>query len=304
MMLGAIEAGGTKFVCGIGDAESSREQLIIPTAAVATTMGAVCTFFSDAMERHGPIAAFGVGSFGPLDLDPASPGFGRITTTPKRGWRDVDLPKWLQSRFGLPVAIDTDVNAAALAEAQVHGVRQLAYVTIGTGIGVGLVTAGQTQKGMGHPEAGHIMVRRPEAAPSFAGVCPFHGDCLEGLASGPAVEALWGASLDRLHAEHPAWGLEAQYLGQLCASLILMHAPERIVLGGGVMQQSRLFPMVRAVTLATLGGYCAHWTAEAAEHRIVPPACSEPPGLTGAYLLAREACRSGLPATYQYGVTA
>lgn len=287
-MLGAIEAGGTKFVCGIGDADGSREQVVIATRDVATTMAEVGAFFARAIDRHGAIHAFGVGSFGPLDLDPISPAFGRITTTPKPGWRDADIPAWLNDRFGLPVAIDTDVNAAALAEARLHGVAHLAYVTIGTGIGVGLVTAGATQNGFGHPEAGHIPIRRQDGAGAFAGICPFHGDCLEGVASGPAIKAAWGGSLAELPAEHPAWAVEAAYLGQLCAALILMHAPERIVLGGGVMQQAALFPLIRAATLETLGGYCAHWDAPAAEERIVPPRCTEPSGLTGAYLLASD----------------
>lgn len=287
-VLGAVEAGGTKFVCGVGDAGGSRERLVVPTADVATTMEAVCRFFRGAMERHGPIGAFGVGSFGPLELDPASPAFGRITTTPKPGWRDADIPHWLRATFDLPVAIDTDVNAAALAEARLHGVSQLAYVTIGTGIGVGLVTGGATHKGLGHPEAGHIPVRRAAAMAGFAGVCPFHGDCLEGVASGPAIRAAWGESLDRLPPDHAAWTTQAHYLGQLCASLILMHAPQRIVLGGGVMQQRRLFPLVRAATLDTLGGYCAHWDAASVQRHIVPPRCTEPSGLTGAYLLAAD----------------
>lgn len=287
-MFGAIEAGGTKFVCGIGDVDGSREQVVIATGEVTATMAEVGAFFSNAIDRHGPIRAFGVGSFGPLDLDPVSPAFGRITTTPKPGWRDADIPAWLQRRFGLPVAIDTDVNAAALAEAQLHGVGQLAYVTIGTGIGVGLLTAGVTQKGFGHPEAGHIPIRRQADGRAFVGICPFHGDCLEGVASGPAIKAAWGGSLADLPTDHPAWLVEAEYIGQLCASLILMHAPQRIVLGGGVMQQSALFPLVRAATLRTLGGYCSHWDDAAAEMRIVPPRCTEPSGLTGAYLLARD----------------
>ncbi len=289
-MLGAIEAGGTKFVCGVGDAEGSREMVVVSTGDVATTMGAVCRFFTDAMERHGPIRAFGVGSFGPLELDPASPAFGRITTTPKPGWRDVDIPRWLHSAFGLPVAIDTDVNAAAVAEAQMHGVDQLAYVTIGTGIGVGLVANGCTQKGMGHPEAGHLLVRRFPSDTGFAGVCPFHGDCLEGMASGPAIKARWGTSLDALRSYHPAWVQQAYYVGQLCASLILMHAPERIVLGGGVMQQECLFPLVRTATLQALADYCANWNEDTAARCIVPPRCVEPSGLVGAYLIAEAEC--------------
>lgn len=285
-MFAAIEAGGTKFVCGIGNATGSREQLVIPTRDVETTLSEAARFLEEAADRHGTIRAIGIGSFGPLDLDAKSNGYGRITTTPKPGWRDADLPAWFSRRFDVPVAINTDVNAAALAEAEVHGVDRLAYVTIGTGIGVGVVVDGRTQQGFGHPEAGHMLVRRNPGHSTFAGCCPFHGDCLEGLASGPAIAAAWGDTLGNLPIDHPAWEMEADYVGQLCATLILTLAPDRIVLGGGVMNQQRLLPMIRSATLDRLAGYCAHWTERAAETRIVGPACSEPSGLVGAFLLA------------------
>ncbi len=284
-MFGAIEAGGTKFVCAVGNGSTILETAVIPTRGVDDTMSDVGAFFDATTKRHGAMHAIGIGSFGPLELDPASAAFGRITTTPKPGWRNADLPGWLRQRFGLPVAIDTDVNTAALAEARIQGVSRLAYVTVGTGIGVGIVIDGRCQGGFGHAEGGHIPVARHRGH-DFAGLCPFHADCLEGLASGPAIAAAWGATLGELPEDHPAWAIEARYLGQLCATLILTLAPERIVLGGGVMQQTRLVSMVRAATLATLGGYCDRWDEDAAYARIVTPMCDQPPGLVGAFLLA------------------
>lgn len=288
-LLGAIEAGGTKFVCGVGNADGSLETRVIPTRNLDTTLQEVGDFFDAAAKRHGYPAAIGVGSFGPLELDPASSAFGRITTTPKPGWRNADIPTWLKTRFDVPVVIDTDVNAAALAEAHAHGVDRLAYVTVGTGIGVGLVADGRTQTGFGHAEAGHIPVRRHPAHDGFAGSCPFHGDCLEGLASGPAIKAAWGGSLAELADDHPAWEVEASYLGQLCATLILTLSPARLVMGGGVLQQPRLLPMIRMATIGTLAGYCERWDEAAAEERIVEPRCTEPPGLVGAYMMAETA---------------
>jgi fructokinase len=287
---GAIEAGGTKMVCGIGNAtDGSRETIRIETRDVETTAQEIIAFFEGARERYGAIAAIGIASFGPLDLDPDSPGFGRITTTPKPGWQGADLPAALAGALAVPIAIDTDVNAAALAEARLgaaRGCSSVAYVTVGTGIGVGLVIDGRMVHGLGHPEAGHLLPRRHPDHGAFAGTCPFHGDCLEGLASGTAIAAAWGTPLSELAADHPAWRIEADYLGQLCATLILTVAPEHIVLGGGVMAQERLFAMARAETARRLAGYAARWDEAVLAERITPPGCTEPPGLVGAYLLA------------------
>jgi fructokinase len=293
-LYGAIEAGGTKMVCGIGSAEhGSLETARIDTRDVPGTVRAIVDFFEGAKTRHGDMAAIGIASFGPLDLDPASPGFGRITTTPKPGWQGADLPAALKHALALPVGIDTDVNAAAWAETQygaARGLSSAAYVTIGTGIGVGLSIDGHMVHGLGHPEAGHLLPRRNAGHEGFAGVCPYHGDCLEGLAAGPAIKAAWGASLADLPADHRAFAIEADYIGQLCATLILTVAPEHIVLGGGVMAQERLFPAIRAETLRRLAGYAAPWADPAvAEARITPPECTEPSGLIGAYLLGERA---------------
>lgn len=288
-LYGAIEAGGTKFVCGIGNSRSgSRETAVIATRDPQATFKDVREFFLDVAGRD-EIAAVGVASFGPIDLDLRSPYFGKILATPKPDWRDADMCGHIRAILDVPIAIDTDVNAAALAEADAIGpeISQLAYVTVGTGIGIGLVSSGLPVHGLGHPEAGHIIPRRHPLHAAFPGICPFHGDCLEGLASGPAISAAWGASASQLPPDHIFWEVEADYLAQLCTTLFLTVAPMRIVLGGGVMKQERLFPMIQARTAQLLAGYFSGAkTAADMTERIVPPACSEASGLVGAYLLA------------------
>lgn len=299
-LFAAVEAGGTKFVVGVGDAAGgSRETARIATRDPDATLDETIAFLRAASARHGPIAALGIGSFGPLDLDPGSPGYGSITATPKPGWRDAPLLRRLAEGLGVPAAIDTDVNAAALAEARLgagRGASSLAYVTVGTGIGVGLYEGGRLIHGVGHPEAGHILPRRHPAHGAFAGICPYHGDCLEGLASGPAIEAAWGSPLSALPADHPAFAAQADYLAQLAVLLVLVAAPARIVLGGGVMAQQALFPPVRARVRDLLAGYVPRLDdAGALAETIVPPACAEPPGLLGAYLLAGRALAAAEP---------
>lgn len=286
-----IEAGGTKFVCGIGSAERGS----IATARVDTqdperTFAEVAKFFAGHADKG--IAAAGIASFGPVDLDRASSSYGHILATPKPGWQQADLAGRVAAMLDVPVMLDTDVNAAAIAEARARpgkAGQDLAYVTIGTGIGAGLVVGGRPVHGAAHPEMGHILVRKHAAHRDFAGACPYHGDCLEGLASGTAIRAAWGAGLDRLPQDHPAWEAEVDYLAQLCVTLILTTASATIVLGGGVMGQQALFPRIQARTAALLAGYVAHCDAEDLATRIVPPALSEPPGLIGAYILASRA---------------
>ncbi|OAN54825.1 MULTISPECIES: ROK family protein [unclassified Sphingobium] len=286
---GAIEAGGTKFVCGIGNIHSgSIETTTIPTRDPDSTFADVAAFFHQA-HRHGPIEAIGIASFGPVELRPTADRYGRILTTPKRQWEGADMLARTRAILNIPATIDTDVNAAALAEAACANIMQLAYVTVGTGIGVGLVSGGLPVHGIGHPEAGHILPRRHPAHDGFAGVCPFHGDCFEGLASGPAATAFWGDTPSHFPDDHPFWSVEAHYLAQLCMTLFLTMAPERIVLGGGVMKQQRLFPIIHQRTAELLAGYFGGATSvEAMAERIVPPVCTEPPGLIGAYLLAAQ----------------
>lgn len=291
-LFGAIEAGGTKFVCAVGSAASGiAATKTIPTSDPDTTFAAVTEFFQTAGRAH-EIAAVGIGSFGPVGVDPASPSYGRILATPKPGWQGTDMLGRIRAFLDVPLAIDTDVNAAALAEARAAGpeVRHLAYVTIGTGVGVGLVSDGRTVHGTGHPEIGHILIRRHPLHGDFPGVCPFHGDCLEGLASGPAVLAAWGSPATEFGDDHPFWTIQVDYLAQLCMTLLLSTMPQRIILGGGVMKQERLFPAVRARTAELLNGYVAGIeNARSLDDVIVPPLCIDPPGVVGALLLAEAA---------------
>ncbi|WP_285019674.1 ROK family protein [Novosphingobium sp. fls2-241-R2A-195] len=291
-IFGAIEAGGTKFVCAVGSSGGgSLRTVTIPTRDPDATFADVEAFFRSAVDL-GPLAGLGIASFGPVGVDPAGPQYGRILATPKPGWEGSDMIARALGFLDVPIGLDTDVNAAALAEIAAigGGLRDLAYVTVGTGIGVGLVSAGRTVHGIGHPEAGHIPVRRHPAHGDFAGLCPFHGDCLEGLAAGPAVAAAWDLTPSHVPHDHPFWDVEASYLAQLCASLFLTTGPQRIVLGGGVMKQERLLPLIRARTLELLGGYVhALRTIDDMERAIVSPACREPSGLVGAFLLAEDA---------------
>lgn len=289
---GAIEAGGTKFVCAIGSSSGgSLRSTTIPTRDPDSTFADVADFFRSAADL-GPIGGLGIASFGPVGVDPASPQYGKILATPKPRWEGTDIIERASGLVDVPIGLDTDVNAAALAELAAigGGLQHLAYVTVGTGIGVGLVSSGRAIHGIGHPEAGHIPVRRHPVHGDFAGLCPFHGDCLEGLAAGPAVAAAWALKPSHIPDDHPFWEVEASYLAQLCASLFLTTGPERIVLGGGVMKQERLFPLIRERTLNLLGGYVhALRSMEAMERSIVAPVCREPSGLVGAFLLAEGA---------------
>lgn len=291
---GAIEAGGTKFVCGIGSyGRGSLEQVRIPTTTPAETLGEVVRFFRAQSSRFGTIAGLGIGSFGPLDLDRDSSGYGRLTTTPKPGWQGIDLLGEIARPLGLPVAINTDVNAAALAEAQLAfggGRGLLAYVTVGTGIGVGFAENGRIWERPALPEAGHLQLRPHMLHNGFRGICPFHGDCVEGLASGPAITAAWDASLDQLPSDHPAWIAESDYIAQLCAALLLTVSPDRIVIGGGVFNQHALYGSVRERTLQRLAGYRADLHSLGDMEAVVrAPASALPSGLAGAYLLAAQA---------------
>jgi fructokinase len=292
-LIAAVEAGGTKMVLGLGTAEGgSIVTASVPTHDPATTMPEIAAFFE--REAKGRvIAGVGIASFGPLDLDPASPTHGYILPASKVAWSNFDMLGQVRAILGgVPGIIDTDVNAAALAEARMgagEGTGDLAYVTVGTGIGVGLVVNGAMVHGASHPEAGHIKLRRHPAHDHFEGVCPFHHDCVEGLASGPAIKAAWGAGLDQLPADHVAWEVEAEYCAQIAALLILTVSPKKIVFGGGVMKQQALFGPLRDRAAALLAGYGRFTDRAALESRIVPPACREAPGLIGAYLLGAKA---------------
>ena len=296
-LFGAIEAGGTKFVCAAGsDPHDLAAETRIATTTPVATLAAAVDFFDGVVAEHGALAAVGIAAFGPVDLKPASPTFGRLLATPKSGWAAADLVAPFAQRFGCPVAIDTDVNAAALAEA-LHGAGRncgtVVYVTVGTGIGGGVAVDGRTLKGSLHPEMGHIRVLRHARDRDFAGICPFHGDCLEGLASGPAIEARYGAPLDRLPRDHEAVRVIGYYLGQLATSIVLLLAPERVIFGGGVMNAEPVLHEIRAACANLLNGYAGPGADAAALDRlIVTPGLGRRSGIAGAITLAQSALRA------------
>lgn len=294
-LYGAIEAGGTKVVCAAGYAPEDipgDRRAVIPTTAPGPTLAAVAEFFEQIRRKHGELAGIGIAAFGPVDLDSGSPSWGRILATPKPGWSDFSMVAPLRG-FGCPIAIDTDVNAAALAEARLGagaGVGSLAYVTVGTGIGGGVVVAGRTIKGLLHPEMGHIHVERDPRDVGFAGICPFHGDCLEGLASGPAVMARWRARAEDLPQSHPGREILGGYLGQLAATIALMLSCERIVFGGGVVSGGGLLPFIRQEASRRLAGYLpVEARAGGFDRYIVAPGLGASAGMIGALLLAMQA---------------
>ncbi|MGH8327177.1 MAG: ROK family protein, partial [Steroidobacteraceae bacterium] len=298
-LYGAIEAGGTKILCaaGHGPVEIPEDcRAVIATGAPAATLAAVAEFFERVTRRHGTLAAIGIAAFGPVDLDIRSSTWGRILATPKPGWSDVSFVAPLE-RFGCPIAIDTDVNAAALAEARLGagaGLGSLAYVTVGTGIGGGVVVADRTIKGLLHPEMGHIRVARDPRDGDFPGVCPFHGDCLEGLASGPAVTARWQVHAESLPERHPGREVLGGYLGQLAATIALMVSSERIVFGGGVVSGGRLLPFIRRAASEWLGGYLpVEARGGGFDRYITAPGLGDSAGIAGAFLLAMQTARLG-----------
>jgi fructokinase len=293
-IFGAVEAGGTKFVVAIGN---ERGEILaherFPTTDPASTLAATSAFLRRG-ATFGALAGIGVGSFGPVELDKSSARYGFITKTPKPGWGGTDIAGALAREFACPVGFDTDVNAAALAEHRwgaARDVDNLVYLTIGTGIGGGVIVNGAPIHGLMHPEIGHIYPRRHPLDLGFEGVCPFHRDCLEGVASGPAIAARSGASLQQLEETHVQWQIEADYLGQLCAQLVMTISPQRIVMGGGVMTQVRLLPLIRERMNHWLGGYIdrSEILAEA-DRYVVAPVLGDRAGVLGALALGLEAC--------------
>jgi fructokinase len=291
---GAVEAGGTKFVCAIGD-ETGRllvEERFATTGPERTTANMLATLHRLA-AGFGPMSAIGLGSFGPVELRREAPRYGQILDTPKPGWSGTDIAGALAREFRVPVGFDTDVNGAALAEhrwGSSQNVQDLVYLTIGTGIGGGALVGGHLVHGLMHPEVGHLYPRKHPRDADFPGVCPFHGDCLEGLASGPAIIARCGSSFEDLPPAHPQWEIEADYLGQLCASLVLTLSPRRIVLGGGVMNQTRLLPMIRPRLQHWLRGYLRRDELLGdIDSFIVPPRLGAQAGILGALALALQA---------------
>lgn len=292
-LVGGIEAGGTKFVCALGTGpDDIRAEERFATTSPDETLAKAVAFFRQQAAVHGSPAAVGIGSFGPLDPDPSSPAFGRITTTPKPGWGNIDVAGTIGVALGVPVGFDTDVNAAALGEQRwgnAVGLDTFLYLTIGTGIGGGAMVNGQLLHGLIHPEMGHIALPHDWTADPFPGRCPYHGDCLEGMASGPAIAERWGKPGHELAADHPAWQLEAHYLALALRTFICTLSPRRIIMGGGVMQQQQLFPLIRRDVQDVLNGYVqSPLITERIEAFIVPPALGSRSGVAGALALAQQ----------------
>jgi fructokinase len=289
---GGIEAGGTKFVCAVaGDDGEILDETTFSTTTPDQTIGQAIEF----LQQQGDLAAIGISCFGPVDLMPCSPTYGYITTTPKAGWANADIVGRVRRAFDVPVGFDTDVNGAALGEYRwgaAQGLDTFVYLTIGTGIGGGGMVNGKLIHGLVHPEMGHMRLPHDLSRDPFAGVCPFHSDCLEGLATGPAVEARWGQRGETLSTDHPAWALEAHYIALGIVNLVCILSPQRVILGGGVMQQTQLFPMIRSEVQQLLNGYVkAEAILERVDEYIVPPGLGTRAGVKGAIALA-QACRS------------
>jgi fructokinase len=275
---GGIEAGGTKFVCAVGTHPGDLDSAEFPTGTPHETIGRVVAFF----QARQPLDAIGIGSFGPIDPNPESPAFGYITSTPKIAWRDFDFAGAIRRSLRVPVAFDTDVNAAALAEYRwgtARGLDVFLYLTVGTGVGGGAMVNGRLLHGLTHPEMGHIRIPHDRELDPFPGNCPYHGDCLEGLAAAPAIEARWGQPAHSLPASHPAWALVSHYLALGLANWIFTLSPQRIILGGGIMQRPELFPALRLEVASLLNGYVSLPGIE-------PPQLGVRAGVLGAIALA------------------
>lgn len=293
-LLGAIEAGGTKFVCAVGTGpDDLRATTRIPTTTPKETIARVIDFFQQQIAQEGKLSAIGIGAFGPVDVRPNSPTFGWFLSTPKPGWQQVDFAGVIKREFGVPVGFDTDVNAAAMGEhrwGNAQGLETFIYLTVGTGIGGGGMVGGRPIHGLLHPEMGHILIPHDRSADPFGGACPFHQDCLEGLASGFAMEKRWGQKADSLPEDHPAWALEADYLAMGLVNFTLMLSPERIILGGGVVGQEQLFPLVRDRVREKLNGYLdVAKIVSDIEDYIVPPGLGGKAGIAGALAIAQRA---------------
>ena len=287
--IGALEAGGTKMVLAIYQEDGVElERITLPTETPEVTMPKMIAFF-----REHNIDALGVGTFGPVDLNPESPTYGHITSTPKLAWKNYPLLEKLLDGQDIPAGIDTDVNAAIIAEAELgaaRGCQNAVYVTIGTGIGGGVYSNGKTVHGLLHPEVGHALLKPHPDDPNPRGVCPYHESCMEGLAAGPAIGARVQGDAKDLPDDHPTFAIEAYYLAQMCVNLIMTLSPERIILGGGVMQRQSLIKQVREETLRLLNGYIQHPAIlEHIDEYIVTPDLFPVSGLVGSFLIGKAA---------------
>lgn len=288
MRIGALEAGGTKMVCAIGD-ETGKiyEQESFPTVTPEETLPQLLDYF-----KGKEIEALGIACFGPIDLDRDSDTYGYITTTPKTAWMNTDIAGYFANGLNVPVGFDTDVNGSLLGEVtygQAKGLGDAVYYTIGTGVGAGVMSGGKLVHGAMHPEAGHMLLRVREDDPMPEGICPFHGACLEGMAAGPAIEKRWGKKAVELTDDAKVWDLEAYYLAQCMVTTTLMLSPKIIILGGGVMHQTQLFPLVREKTRELLNGYIKNDTVNDMDHYIVPASLHDDQGIMGCLKLGFDA---------------
>ena len=288
---GAIEAGGTKFVCAGGTGPEDLRTVQFDTTTLTETLSKTISFFKQQNEQS-PLKAIGIGSFGPINLDRNSETYGYITSTPKLNWANTNFVGAIKSEFNIPIGFDTDVNAAALGEnywGAARGISDFLYLTVGTGIGGGGLINGKRMHGLVHPEMGHFFI--PQAATDhYQGRCPFHkNQCFEGLASGPAIEERWGMPAKELHSEHEAWDLEAHYIALALTNYICTLSPKRIIIGGGVMKQRQLFPLVRQNVSKMLNQYIqSDQIIYNMESYIVPPELGNQSGVLGAIALAME----------------
>ena len=295
---GGIEAGGTKFNCIIAsDPQHVVCEKTIQTKTPDVTIPEVVQFFKQAEKEHNlKLKALGLASFGPVNLDKSDPLFGSITSTPKPGWKNTPLLQEIKNHFNLPIGFDNDVNSAALGEGRWgagQGLSDFLYITIGTGIGAGIVSNGLLLHGLIHPEMGHMLVKHDRIRDPFEGICPYHGDCLEGMASGPAVTKRWGISTHDMPDNHLAWDLEAEYLGQAVHNMSLFYSPKRIIMGGGVMKIPGLLAKVRTVARVSLNGYIdSDLIKQENESFIVAPQLGDRAGSMGAVVLASIALKS------------
>ena len=289
MLIGGIEAGGTKMVCAVGDENGVvKDRVSFPTRQPKETFEDIIGYY-----KNRDIKALGIGCFGPLDLDKKSATYGYITKTPKAGWENCDIVGAFKEALGVPVGFDTDVNGAVLGEVTwgaAKGMDSAIYITIGTGVGVGVYANGGLLHGLIHPEGGHMLLAK-HPKDTYKGKCPFHENCVEGLASGPAIEARWGKKGIELAGRDEVWELEAYYIAQAVTNYILAYSPQKVILWGGVMHQEQLFGMVRKEVQRLLNGYVAHETitTDKIADYIVPPALGEDPGIMGAIKLGIDA---------------
>ncbi|MCR5272521.1 MAG: ROK family protein [Lachnospiraceae bacterium] len=284
MLLGGIEAGGTKMVCAVGDENGNLlDRASFPTREPKETFEDLLNYF-----KKYEIEALGIGCFGPIDLNRNSKTYGYITKTPKLAWADTDFVGVFKKELNVPVGFDTDVNGAVLGEVTwgaAKGLDSAIYITIGTGVGVGVYLNGGLLHGLVHPEGGHIILAR-HPKDTYEGKCPFHKNCMEGMAAGPAIEARWGKKGYELADRPEVWEMEAYYIGQAIADYIVTYSPEKVILWGGVMHQEQLFDMVRKETVRQLAGYVHHDAIlKDIDNYIVAPGLGDDPGIKGAIRL-------------------